>query len=300
MARVKTNRAPERCRIVLRHMSMLACATLTIGVMLGEFAAARAADDRLPIFDTHIHYSSEAWIAYEPDTVFEKLDAAGVSWALVSSSPDDGTLTLHRKNARRVVPELRPYHGDLHAGNWYRSPEVIPYLEARLKNSIYRGIGEFHLHRADDARTPTMQRVAALALANDIPLHIHSGAGPVSALFAMAPGLKIHWAHAGMVEPAEIVADMLDRYRHLTAEVSFRAHDIAPGGDIDPAWRDLLVRHSDRFMIGTDTYINDRWEVYGSLIEEHRNWLGQLPHDTAKAIAHGNATRIFGLPTPSQ
>ena len=96
-------------------------------------------------------------------------------------------------------------------------------------------------------------------------------------------------------------AEMIERHPGLTAEVSFRAHDIAPGGEIDPAWRDLFVRHSDRFMIGTDTYINDRWDAYGSLIEEHRNWLGQLPRAAAEAIAHGNATRVFGEnSTPSQ
>jgi predicted TIM-barrel fold metal-dependent hydrolase len=276
-------------------------ATLIVSAMFTVSTLDSAAEERLQIFDTHVHYSQEAWGIYDAATVFGKFDAAGVSRVLVSSTPDDGTLVLLREDARRVAPELRLYHGDFHAGNWYRSPEVIPYLEARLKNGIYRGIGEFHLHANDSARTPTMQRVAALAVENNIPLHIHSGAGPVSVLFDMEPTLKIHWAHAGMVEPAEIVADMLDRYPRLTAEVSFRAHDIAPGGKIDPAWRDLFVRHSDRFMVGTDTYINDRWDAYGSLIEEHRNWLGQLPREIAEAIAHGNATRVFGEnATPSQ
>jgi predicted TIM-barrel fold metal-dependent hydrolase len=232
--------------------------------------------------------------------VFELLDAAGVEWALVSSTPDDGTLRLRRHNARRVVPELRPYHGDLHAGNWHRSPETVGYLETRLKNGFYRGIGEFHLHDDDDAKTPTMQRVAALAIANDIPIHVHSGAGPVSALFGLEPNLKILWAHAGFVEPANVVADMLDRYERLTAEVSFRAHDIAPGGKLSEAWQNLFARHPDRFMIGSDTYFNDRWASYGSLIDEHRNWLDQLPRETAEAIAYGNAARVFGIEATSQ
>ena len=36
------------------------------------------------------------------------------------------------------------------------------------------------------------------------------------------------------------------------------------------------------------------------LIDEHRNWLGQLPPNTRTAIAHGNATRIFAIAAPSQ
>jgi predicted TIM-barrel fold metal-dependent hydrolase len=273
---------------------------LVLLVTLATTYPVRAAEDRLPIFDAHIHYSSEAWSVYPPATVFELLDSAGVAWALVSSTPDDGTLRLRSHNARRVVPELRPYHDDLHAGNWYRSPEVVPYLEERLKNGFYRGIGEFHLHGDDDARTPTMQRVAELAVANDIPLHVHAGAGPVAALFALQPNLKILWAHAGFIEPADVVADMLDRYDRLTAEISFRAHDIAPGGQISEAWQRLFARHPDRFLIGSDTYINDRWESYGSLIDAHRTWLGQLPRDTAEAIAFGNAARLFAIEAPSQ
>ena len=278
----------------------LSCAMLCLLALFATATTVRAADDRLPIFDAHIHYSSEAWSVYPPETVFELLDSAGVAWALVSSTPDDGTLRLRSHNARRVVPELRPYHGDLHAGNWYRSPEIILYLEERLKNGFYRGIGEFHLHGDEDARTPTMQKVAALAVANDIPLHIHSGAGPVDVLFALEPKLKILWAHAGFVEPPNVIEKMFDRYDDLTAEVSFRAHDIAPGGRISEAWQRLFARHPDRFLIGSDTYINGRWETYGSLIDEHRNWLGQLPRDTAEAIAYGNAVRIFGIEVPSQ
>ncbi len=285
MATNRLNQPPGRKTNARRFLDRVPDAILLVLVVLAGIAPTSAADERLPIFDTHVHYSREAWTAFEPNAVFDKLNAAGVDWALVSSTPDDGTLTLHAKNNSHVVPELRPYHGDLHAGNWYRSPEVIPYLEARLKNGNYRGIGEFHLHADDNARTPTMRRVAALAVANDIPLHVHSGAGPVSVLFELEPELKILWAHAGMVEPADVVADMLDRHDRLAAEVSFRAGDIAPGGQISEAWRRLFIRHGDRFMIGTDTYINDRWDVYGSLIDEHRNWLGQLPRDTAEAIA---------------
>ena len=103
-----------------------------------------------------------------------------------------------------------------------------------------------------------------------------------------------------MVEPADVVANMLDRYARLTAEVAFRAGDIAPGGKLGPSWRRLFIRHTDRFMIGTDTYINDRWDVYGSLINEHRNWLDQLPRETAEAIAFGNADRVFGAEATSQ
>jgi hypothetical protein len=54
------------------------------------------------------------------------------------------------------------------------------------------------------------------------------------------------------------------------------------------------MRHRDRFMIGTDTYVTPRWGEYVGLVEQHRNWLSQLPLDIASDIAWRNATRLFG------
>ena len=55
-----------------------------------------------------------------------------------------------------------------------------------------------------------------------------------------------------------------------------------------------MLRHADRFMIGSDTYLTSRWEAYGDLIAQHRAWLAQLPPETARAIAFDNAARLFG------
>ncbi|MFQ5775553.1 MAG: amidohydrolase family protein [Kiloniellaceae bacterium] len=257
-----------------------------------------AAAERLPVFDTHVHYGREAWAPYGPAAIFAKLDAAFVPRALVSSTPDDGTLMLHEHDPQRIVPILRPYRDLADMGGWFRDEQVLEYVVRRLERGIYRGIGEFHLRDEGAAATPQMRRLVRLAMDRGIVLHVHSGAGPVRALFALEPDLKILWAHAGMSEPPEVVGALLDRHPRLWTEVSFRAGDIAPGGRLDPAWRDLFLRHPDRFMIGTDTYVTRRWEVYGALVEEHRRWLAQLPRAVATAIAYGNAAREFGAGKP--
>ncbi len=251
------------------------------------------AQERLPIYDTHLHYSRDAWSAFPPTRVIALLDSAGVTRALVSSTPDDGSLALVRAAPDRFVPILRPYRDGAGPSNWFDDPGMVAYLEARLAERAYRGIGEFHLYDARALDTPTVRRVVALAIERDIVVHVHSGAEPVKALFALAPKLKVLWAHAGMSEPPEIVGPMLDRYMSLWTEVSFRAGDIAPGGKLAPAWRDLFLRHSDRIMVGTDTYVTARWHDYANLIEQHRAWLGQLPREPAEAIAWRNATRMF-------
>ena len=60
-------------------------------------------------------------------------------------------------------------------------------------------------------------------------------------------------------------------------------------------WRNLFARYSDRFLLGSDTWINERWFGYDTIFKEYREWLAQLPSDQAQRIANGNALRLFGL-----
>ncbi len=65
-------------------------------------------------------------------------------------------------------------------------------------------------------------------------------------------------------------------------------------GKLKNKWRELLIRYKDRILFATDAHKSHRWMVYRKLIERGRAWLGQLPHDTAKAIAFENAERLYG------
>src|SRR6266851_82121 len=86
----------------------------------------RAQSPDLPIFDTHIHYSAPDWAEYPPDRILGILQKAGIKRALVSSTPDDGTLTLYQKDPRRVVPILRPYRTRDDIGHWWRTRRCWP------------------------------------------------------------------------------------------------------------------------------------------------------------------------------
>lgn len=263
-------------------------------VALGAAAAPAAAQQRLPIIDTHVHYSQPAWSVHGPEAVFRALDEAGVPCALVSSSPDEGTLTLRNLAPQRVVPVLRPYREGVGSSNWFADEATPAYLEGRLAQGAYKGIGEFHLFNESAASTPVVRRVVELAVARDIYVHVHSGVGPVRVLLSMDPRLKVLWAHAGMSEPPEVVAEILGRHARVVTEVSFRAGQIGGDGGLSPEWQTLFLRYTDRIMIGSDTYVTSRWDDYGRLIEEHRRWLGHLPRGIAEQIAFRNAMRLFG------
>ena len=91
-------------------------------------APSAAAQDRLPIFDTHVHYSRDAWSEYTPARIEELFREAGVLRALVSSTPDDGTLKLFRHMPQRVVPNLRPYRDGADVTSWSANQEVFDYV----------------------------------------------------------------------------------------------------------------------------------------------------------------------------
>ncbi len=251
--------------------------------------------ETLPIFDAHIHYKEPAWGPYPPGTVIELMDKTGVAMALVSSTPDEGTIKLWKYAPSRIVPELRPYHGDAGSSNWTKASGMFEYLVKRLDAYPHEGIGEFHLHGVDPDDEPLLRKIATLAKSKNIYIHVHSGKEPVDLLFSLEPSLKIIWAHAGLSEPAQTVEAMMARYGTLYADTSYREWDIlASDGSIDPAWRRVLERFPDRFMVGTDTWVNGQWDSYAELITANRKWLSRFPRALAENFAYRNAERLFG------
>src|SRR5262245_33558019 len=77
------------------------------GVILSWLLLATAQAQELPIFDAHIHYSRPDWQVFPPERILAIFDQAGVQRALVSSTPDDGTLQLYAIAPQRIVPFLR-------------------------------------------------------------------------------------------------------------------------------------------------------------------------------------------------
>jgi Amidohydrolase len=264
------------------------------GVILGWLVLATAQAQELPIFDAHIHYSQPDWQVFAPERILAILDQADVRRALVSSTPDDGTLQLYAAAPQRIVPFLRPYRTREDMASWHSDPSVQAYVEERLKRGIYKGIGEFHLS-AMHADAPTVRRCAELAAQQQLFFHAHVDDATIEKFLRLYPQVRILWAHAGMSAPAATVGRLLEQSSHLWVELSLR-FDVAPDGQLDPAWRTVFLKHPDRFMVGTDTWTTSRWDTLVSGMQDVRAWLGQLPREVAAQIAYRNAERLFGNP----
>jgi len=269
------------------HKRLLSAFLLVLGT-----AAPGAAE--LPIFDAHVHYSRPDWDVYTPERALSILAGAGVRRAIVSSTPDDGTVKLYEKAPKTVVPFLRPYRTRDDMGKWHGDPGVQTYVEERLKRGIYRGIGEFHLSAAD-AGGPTVKRLAELAGERDLFMQAHVDEVAIEKLLTLYPKARFLWAHAGMSSAAPTVGRLLERYPKLYVELALRT-DVASGGTLDPDWRTVFVKYPDRFMVGTDTWVTSRWEVMRDYHRDVQVWLGQLPRDVAEAIAWKNGERLFPPP----
>ena len=248
----------------------------------------------LPIFDAHVHYKEPAWGPYPPKTVIEMFDRNGVAMALVSSTPDEGTIMLWEHAPARIVPELRPYHDNWGSGSWMDFEGMADYIDKRLADHPHRGIGEFHVRAMPGANRELLRHIAKRALELNIPIHVHSNDEPVSFFFEIAPDLTVIWAHAGMSSPPSVIGRLMDRHERLFADTSYRESDILRGDRLNTVWRDLLMRHADRFMVGSDTWVNGQWANYDAIIERNRAWLALLPRPEAEMIAYKNAEKLFG------
>jgi predicted TIM-barrel fold metal-dependent hydrolase len=249
-----------------------------------------AAAAELPIFDAHLHYSHDALEVLSTQDAIALLRKAGVRRGMVSSSNDEGTQRLYAAAPDLILPELRPYRMRSDISTWVRDEAIVRYVEERLRKYKYVAIGEFHLYGAD-ADLPIPRRMVQLAKEHKILLHAHSDADAVERLFKQDPEAHILWAHAGFERP-EKVREMLRKHKNLWADLAFRT-DHGSGGKPPPEWREAFLEFPDRFMVGTDTYIAERWHYVPEHSAWSRAWLSTLPPDVAERIAYKNGEAMI-------
>jgi hypothetical protein len=262
-----------------------------VTLVVGALAVAAAPAAELPIFDAHLHYSHDAWESVPPAQAIEILRKAGIKRALVSSSNDDGNQRLLAAAPDLILPSLRPYRTRGDVGGWVREDAIVAYLEDHLKKYRYVALGEFHLYGADaDLAVP--RRMVQLAQQYNLVLHAHSDVDAIGRLFLQYPAARILWAHSGFERP-ENVREMLKKHKNLWCDLAFRT-DHATAGKPSPEWRALFMEFPDRFMLGTDSYVPERWHFIIEHARWARAWLADLPADVAERIAFRNGEALFG------
>ena len=122
---------------------------------------------------------------------------------------------------------------------------------------------------------------------------MHADEAALEASFALDATAKIIWAHTGFgTAPAQVEA-YLRAYPTMMAELSYRSGIVDGSGQLTPEWRRLFETYPDRFLLGSDTWVNGRWDQFPQTIAGYRAWLAQLSRDIAEKIAFRNGERMF-------
>jgi len=276
-------------------MPRLLLAALTLAVAL----AARAEPWTGPIFDAHLHYNDAAVPRYSVGAVFELFRKNGVRAILANSRPNDGTRALHEARRRdaalgvQVVAFIRVYRNRDDYGTWFGNPEIHRMIVEEEKRGYYRGVGEFHVF-GKGADTRVVKDIVDFAVDKALVLHAHCDEEALEILFAHNPKARVIWAHTGFNTPLARVEELLGKYPALWGELSYR-WDVVDAGKLSAGWKDLFSRHPTRFLVGSDTWVVQRWQSYPQLMAEYRGWLGQLPREVAERVAWKNGAELFGL-----
>jgi hypothetical protein len=266
-----------------------------------------------PLFDAHLHYNEEAWNGasgpHPPADVLARMQRNGVKAIVSNSRPNDGThllasLPQTRAAGVTVVPFVRLYRTRADYDNWFRDETIYTMVQAELARGTaagpFRGIGEFHLYDSANANGPVARKLMQLAEERQLVVLAHVDDAAIDLLMAhtstRGQKLRLIWAHTGIGgAPVARVDQLMARYPLLVGELSYRPGLTCGDGLLCPEWRQLLLKYPGRFVVGSDTWVNQRWASYDDTMAGYRTWLGDLPPDVARRIAWDNAAGLFGL-----
>ena len=268
------------------------CFRVCTAIVLIAFSPlVHAADYIGPLFDAHLHYNEEAWNGqtgpHPVADVLARMKRNGVQGALANSRPNDGSKALvaaARGSADlTVVPFIRLYRNRADYDSWFRDETIYDMVVAEHARGAavaasrveFRGIGEFHLYDSANASQPVAKKLMVFAEEKNLAVLAHVDDAAIDLLMAHTPSkgqkLRLIWAHTGIGgTPVARVDELLGKYPLLMGELSYRPGLTCEGGQLCPEWHTLLLKYPNRFLIGSDTWVNQRWQYYDDTMRGDR------------------------------
>ena len=193
---------------------------------------------------------------------------------------------------------------------------------------VFSGIGEFSIHKefvsakiagpVASLQDPALDRILDFAAETGLVVLIHNdidtpfakeGTSPayasqVRSLFKRHPKTTIIWAHIGVgrvVRPAKeqsaIIEDMLKDpdFSHVNFDISWNevAKYVVASPASTQAVADVINRHPDRFLFGTDEVAPTDQEKYLRVYQQYGPLWKLLTKDASEKVRKGNYERIF-------
>jgi predicted TIM-barrel fold metal-dependent hydrolase len=160
--------------------------------------------------------------------------------------------------------------------------------------------------RKIDRDPASFGKLFELAAARRVPVVIHeeltdAAVKQLDAALAAHPKTTVIVAHGGEGPPARIDG-LLARHPNLLVDLSGMHFQRKPAlatesGPLDPAWKQVIEKHPDRFLMGVDVWAARLFEpaTLDKLFVWTRRVLGELPPDVAERVAWKNAAAAFKL-----
>jgi len=278
----------------------LVAAALVSGLAV---APVTAADYAGPLIDAHSHVPSAAAI----DAYVEAMKRHDVRRVVVLGvggvQKDDPAwiAAAARKYPDRVVPGL-PVADPT-------APDAAMRLDAALAGGKAHALGEIHVRQVSrkidrDPGAPAFVKLLEVAAKHGVPVVVHdelndAATAALGKALAAQPRAVIVLAHAGEATPARI-EPLLARHPNLMVDLSGMHFQRKPAlatetGPLDPAWKALIEKLPDRFLIGIDVWAPRLFEpaTLDRLMKWTRRILGELSPGIAEQVAHRNAAKLY-------
>ncbi|MGD9485926.1 amidohydrolase family protein [Streptomyces sp. TRM70308] len=273
------------------------------------------------LIDVHTHFMPRRVL----DKVWAYFDSVGpltsVAWPIAYRFDEDRRLAVLRGFGVRAFtsmvyphkPGMAAWLNEWSAGFAARTPDCLhtatffpePDAPAYLARALAAGARVCKAHvqvGGYDPADPLLDPVWGLLADAGVPTVVHAGSGPapgahtgpgpVAAVLARHPGLRLVIAHMGMPEYREFL-DLADAHPgvHLDTTMAFTdfSERMSP---FPPGLRPRLAHHADRILFGSD-FPNIPYGYAHALEVLAR--LGQDTVDAAwlRAVCHDNALRLF-------
>ncbi len=282
---------------------ILGFAAAFLVTLSGLVPAARAADYAGPLIDAHSHVPNATAI----DAYVEAMKRHDVRRVLLL-----GVGGAQKDDPAWIAAAARKYPDRLLPGVPVPDPMAAD-AGARLEIALGRGkahaIGEVHLRQVSrkidrDPTTPAFDQVLEVAAKHALPVVVHNelndkAADALAKTLAAHPRATIVLAHAGEATPARL-EPLLGRHANLRVDLSGMHFQRTPAlatesGPLDPAWKALIEKMPERFVMGVDVWAPRLFEpaMLDRLMKWTRRILGELKPEVAEQVAYRNAAKLY-------
>jgi predicted TIM-barrel fold metal-dependent hydrolase len=268
-------------------------------------APAHAADYAGPLVDAHSHVPNATAI----DAYVAAMKRHNVTKVLLL-----GVGGVQKDDPAWIAAAVKKYPDRVVAGQPVPDPtaaSAAARLDTELGKSGARAVGEVHIRQVSRKidRSPAeaaFVKILEVAAKHKTPVVIHDelnaeAAKALEAALSAVPSATLVLAHGGESTPATLDG-LLERHPNLVVDLSGMHFQRTPAlatekGPLDPAWKALIVKRPDRFVMGIDVWAARLFEpaMLDRLMTWTRRILGELPPEVAERVAHRNAAALFRL-----